>query len=219
MALLSVYGQYIDSPTTLQFARGQLSLSYSVIIAIFSPLLHAMNITPFDTSTRPSLHNSPGTHPYASSIASSASSSTSSVFSADGLSSQSSAPSSSKSLLNAGWEPDHGNADLITDYLPSSTADSCGSPNIASKTTETGNRTLEVAVAPELRQHPRRTQRPAQLETQVSGLANTAPRPPPSLVRQCERKDNFVESLVGKLTLTENYLVVCLLVIKIQQRR
>ena len=162
-----------------------------------------MNITPFDTLTCPALHNTPGTHPYASSIASSASSSTSSVFSIDGLSSQSSAPSSSKSLLNAGWEPDHGSTDSINDYLPSSSAGPCDSPNITSKPIESCNTTLEAAVAPELRQHPRRTQRPAQLETQVAGLTNAAPRPPPSLVRQCERKDNFVENLVGKLTVVE----------------
>lgn len=42
------------------------------------------------------------------------------------------------------------------------------------------------------RQNPRRTQRP------LNGTDLPRPRPPPQLVRQCERKDSFVDSLVGE---------------------
>ena len=45
----------------------------------------------------------------------------------------------------------------------------------------------QVEVPPELRQNPRRT------STSRSGC-------PPSLVRQCDRKVNFVDNLVGKIT-------------------
>jgi hypothetical protein len=59
----------------------------------------------------------------------------------------------------------------------------------------------QIAVAPELRVHPRRT-RPSAAPNAHGSAA--AARPPPSLVRQCDRKDNFVESLVGKRPVTES---------------
>lgn len=60
------------------------------------------------------------------------------------------------------------------------------------------------AVAPEVRKHPRRTQRLNSGESQDGKTTTACPRPPPSLVRQSERKDNFVDSLVGKLTCFRN---------------
>ena len=56
----------------------------------------------------------------------------------------------------------------------------------------------QAAVAPESSQHPRRTQRLNSTETD-DGKTIQCPRPPPSLVRQSERKHTFVDSLVGKL--------------------
>ena len=54
---------------------------------------------------------------------------------------------------------------------------------------------------PEARKHPRRTQRFDSHESEDGKVTTVCPRPPPPLVRQSERKDNFVDSLVGKLTL------------------
>jgi hypothetical protein len=48
---------------------------------------------------------------------------------------------------------------------------------------------LDGAVPAELRVHPRRT------NVATNG---SAPRPPPCLLRQSERKVNFVDNLVGK---------------------
>jgi hypothetical protein len=53
----------------------------------------------------------------------------------------------------------------------------------------------DTAVAPELRQHPRRTN----TCSQPNGFVSSCARQPPSLVRQSERKVNFVDKLVGKL--------------------
>jgi len=133
-------------------------------------------------------------NPYTSSIASSATSSSSSVFSADNHSSQSSAPSSSKSSLHAGWESEHSESLAVTDDQVASVDPTLqNAEHHVSQHVAFGPRVTEYAVAPELRQHPRRTS--AQIDT-PSGC--TVARPPPSLVRQSDRKDNFVESLVGK---------------------
>lgn len=141
-------------------------------------------------------------HPYALSIASSASSSTSSVFSLDAPSSQSSVSSTSTA-----WESEQDNAYLLNHVAsrqPISYA-------IVQETTATSRQAKSRPVqhvqfnpvASERRQHPRRTQ--PQPQAQLDGCPTTAdPRPPPSLVRQSERKDNFVEGLVGKLSLLQS---------------
>lgn len=144
-------------------------------------------------------------YPYSPSLASTASSSSSSVFSLDAPSSQSSVSSSagwSSSTWNSENESEHqyftsrhisqqntiSSSDdevIITSYLPSRPR-----PHL-----------YVEAVAPESRQHPRRTQRLNSFESQDGKIVSLCPRPPPSLVRQSERKENFVDSLVGKLTL------------------
>ncbi|MCJ1308750.1 hypothetical protein MMC25_002404 [Agyrium rufum] len=139
-------------------------------------------------------------YPYGTSISLSASSSTSSIFSAaDDRSSQSSgsaSPSSLKTTSNATWE---------TVFVSSSPSDLAQKPvqcvptlvaPIPEARTEC-DYTIngDCAVAPELRQHPRRTRQDSSCEGATSVLG---PRPPPSLTRQSERKDNFVENLVGK---------------------
>lgn len=132
---------------------------------------------------------------YTRSLASSPTSSTSSIFSLDAPSSQSSVSSTSSS-----WDSDNDSAYSVNQVVPQQ-------HNVYTAITaieESKARIVHIdpvkAVASESRQHPRRTQAP----TQIDGpLANTVPRPPPSLVRQSERKDNFVESLVGELRLVQ----------------
>lgn len=144
-------------------------------------------------------------YPYSPSLASTASSSSSSVFSLDAPSSQSSV-SSSAGWSSSAWNSENENENqyftsrhisqqsttnsseeevIITSYLP------CSRPP-----TQSG----AEAVALESRQHPRRTQRLNSYESQDGKSVSLCPRPPPSLVRQSERKENFVDSLVGKLT-------------------
>ena len=145
-------------------------------------------------------------YPYTSSIASSAASSTSSVFSADAVSLQSSAPSSSKSSLQTGWESETSDPISAIDNHATST-NSTSQHVVPSASLVSYTHTTDDAVAIELRQHPRRTQPAAQCDAQ-SGYPTA--RPPPSLIRQSDRKDNFVESLVGKLTIRVSSLSKCL---------
>ncbi|KAL9096805.1 MAG: hypothetical protein Q9163_006404 [Psora crenata] len=58
----------------------------------------------------------------------------------------------------------------------------------------------QPCVAPEARQHPRRTQRVTSTGSQDGTSATLCHRPPPTLVRQSERKINFVDSLVDTTT-------------------
>ncbi|CAG8389311.1 unnamed protein product [Penicillium salamii] len=109
-------------------------------------------------------------HPYASSISSSASSSSSSVFSLDCVSS--SISSTSTNPVDVIWEEGQGrNAGAVPRTL---------SKVVAPK--------ADGVVPSELRTHPRRT----------NSYASSAPsaRPPPCLLRQSERKVNFVDNLV-----------------------
>ncbi|KAL9045171.1 MAG: hypothetical protein Q9214_001751 [Letrouitia sp. 1 TL-2023] len=134
-------------------------------------------------------------HPYALSIASSASSSTSSVFSLDAPSSQSSVSSSSTN-----WENEQDNQYYLHQPVRQPIAvQRAADVTIASYASKPGSIRLPIsqAVAPESRQHPRRTQR---LANQNGGPTAAGPKAPPTLVRQCERKDNFVESLVDTTT-------------------
>ncbi|KAJ6113247.1 hypothetical protein N7523_006564 [Penicillium sp. IBT 18751x] len=110
-------------------------------------------------------------HPYASSISSSASSSSSSVFSLDA---QSSISSTATNPVDVIWEND-ADGQLIGRN---------GSCPRAFK----GISKVEGPVPPELRMHPRRTS--------VASANGSAARPPPCLLRQSERKNNFVDNLV-----------------------
>lgn len=116
-------------------------------------------------------------HPYSSSI-SSASSSSSSVFSLDCVS-QSSISSTSTNPVDVIWE-NEGNSQL--GRIPNGVCPRAYAKVPASK--------VDGVVPPELRMHPRRT----------NSYSSSAPsaRPPPCLLRQSERKVNFVDNLVGK---------------------
>lgn len=150
-------------------------------------------------------HNSTKDYPYSPSLASTASSSSSSVFSLDAPSSQSSV-SSSAGWPSSAWNSENENENqyftsrhisqrsttsssdeevIITSYLPCS---------------RTRAQLPAEAVALESRQHPRRTQRLNSYESQDGKSVSSCPRPPPSLVRQSERKENFVDSLVDTTT-------------------
>ena len=130
----------------------------------------------FGLPTHANIANIPQNYPYNSSIASSASSSSSSVFSSDNVSVQSATTASSTSSANdAVWR--------------SSDASQQVREHHAARQATTAIK-LDAPVAPELRQNPRRTSQ------DKGGLA--CHRPPP-LVRQNERKVNFVDNLVGEL--------------------
>lgn len=129
--------------------------------------------------SNPSQSKASHAHPYASSISSSASSSSSSVFSLDGLS-QSSISSTSTNPVDVIWEND-GDSQLAG-RNPSGTCPRAFAKGVPPK--------VDGAVPPELRMHPRRTNSVA--------ASGPAARPPPCLLRQSERKVNFVDNLVGK---------------------
>ncbi|KAJ5595580.1 uncharacterized protein N7459_001788 [Penicillium hispanicum] len=115
-------------------------------------------------------------HPYASSISSSASSSSSSVFSLDCVS-QGSISSTATNPVDVIWEND-GDSQLAR--IPSAACPRAFAKGVAPK--------ADAAVPPELRTHPRRTNSVA--------TAGLGARPPPCLLRQSERKVNFVDNLV-----------------------
>ncbi|PYH97723.1 hypothetical protein BO71DRAFT_465938 [Aspergillus ellipticus CBS 707.79] len=121
-------------------------------------------------------------HPYASSISSSASSSSSSVFSLDGVSAQSSISSSSSTSVDVIWENEGEHPAGGRGFAAANGARGC-LRGVAPKATE-------PAVPPELRKHPRRTNG----SVQPNGVS--CARPPPCLLRQSERKVNFVDNLV-----------------------
>ncbi|PWY83536.1 hypothetical protein BO70DRAFT_403795 [Aspergillus heteromorphus CBS 117.55] len=123
-------------------------------------------------------------HPYASSISSSASSSSSSssVFSLDGVSAQSSISSSSSTSVDVIWENDGEYQAGGRGFAGAHGARGClrgGVPKVT-----------EPAVPPELRKHPRRT------DSSIQSNGVSCARPPPCLLRQSERKVNFVDNLV-----------------------
>jgi len=144
------------------------------------------------------------TYPYSSSLSSSASSSSSSVFSVDAPSHVSSSNSSVSSCVPIGWESDEwslrnrvqavaGNAVGAASqcgYRPPARASTfplcqpaacrAGAERVVLPSLNT-----DIPLPAEQRQHPRRSSTSVQQ------------RPPPPLVRQCERKINFVDSLVG----------------------
>ena len=138
------------------------------------------------------------TCPYSPSIASTASSSSDSVFSVDAPSSQSSASSDS-------WSSSSDRSSWISEtedtYFRS--RDSLVQPAeefVSTIVSAYGAANIVPPIPSESRQHPRRTQRLNSSESQDGKSGIPCVRPPPSLVRQSDRKDNFVDSLVGKLT-------------------
>ena len=140
-------------------------------------------------------------YPYECSSASmcSSSSSSSSIFSQDDRSSQSSAPSSSKSFLNIPWDSDPSVTYELPKVQPRETEATQASVKTFSQDATVSTHRAENQVPKELRQHPRRTQPVVLAGSDGEPLSATCIRPPP-LVRQCERKDSFVENLVGELT-------------------
>ena len=158
-----------------------------------------------DISKRSSLRELTNNYPYTPSIASVASSSSTSIFSADGKSSQSSAPSSIKGSSPI-YDSDSNNyqSALTNEHFYSQANDNASSQSSLAIRIQQQNAihvqqiiASEATVAPELRINPRRTQPSIHCDNS-EGKASV--RQPPSLVRQENRKDNFVESLVGKPT-------------------
>ena len=151
-------------------------------------------------------------YPYSPSCESTASSSTSSLFSIDAPSSQSSVSSTSGGWSSSGWIHEHeahyysGHQSLQSSET--SPNDDAAIPTYSQSHTSRVQPPTEV-VAPQSRQHPRRTQRLNSCESQDGKNTHMCPRAPPPLVRQSERKDNFVDSLVGKLTLEHLDLGPC----------
>lgn len=163
------------------------------------------------------LRSSADSHPYGLSIATPPSSSTSSIFSLDAPSSQSSTASSSTNSVNLIWVKEHENWGHLQSHPEVSQGRSAVSSEnlLRLNSTTTKHEQPEVqplsqAVAPESRKHPRRTHRDAQGNDRNGAAASACPRPPPALVRQCERKDNFVDSLVGKITSFATFDIKCL---------
>jgi hypothetical protein len=128
-------------------------------------------------------------HPYSSKISSSASSSSSSVFSVDATSSQTSESSQSSEsshtgLVNVTWDSeDQWRTSLRQDDIPRMVRKAAPPFKIE-----------EPPVAPELRQNPRR-------------CSISSNRGPPPLIRHSERKGQFVDSLVGKVT-SDTYSII-----------
>ncbi|KAF7717940.1 Uncharacterized protein PECH_002654 [Penicillium ucsense] len=117
----------------------------------------------------------PHAHPYPSSLASSASSSSSSVFSLDA--SHSSVSSTATNPVDVIWE----NEGETGQGAPGA----C--PRVFAKCVPLKH---DVAVPAEMRMNPRRT------SVASTSSAAAAARPPPCLLRQSERKVNFVDNLV-----------------------
>lgn len=138
-----------------------------------------MNCGEDDSSPYSSFHNGP----YSSSIASSASSSTSSVWSDEA--SQSS-DNSSITSASSDSEPPYFCANQPP---PPPTVINVCEKNPITKFWPQPR--IPVEIAPEERQNPRRT----------SVGSTTRTGRPPTLIRQADRKVNFVDSLVGKLFL------------------
>ena len=115
----------------------------------------------------------------------------STAFSIDAPSSQSSVTSGSSGWSESGWLVESVNPAYLENAGQSSL---CNEDRVCwSSQTSSGN--PFKTFTPDSRQNPRRTQRLCQHE---SSTGNNAPLPPPPLVRQCDRKVNFVDSLVGK---------------------
>lgn len=176
-------------------------MSFDILIGF--PILPPMARDPdLDASASWPHHISTKNYPYSPSLASTASSSSSSVFSLDAPSSQSSV-SSSVGWSSSAWnsENEYENQYFVSRQSTTSSSDEEEVITTSNLPPRPRPKLCAEAVAPESRQHPRRTQRLNSYECQDGKSLLSCPRPPPSLVRQSERKENFVDSLVGKLTL------------------
>lgn len=118
-----------------------------------------------------------------------------SAFSLDASSSQSSVSSILDRWSNSAWS----NGNDSPDFNIGASVSSNHEVVITSYNWRPGSRPQVPTVALDSRQHPRRTQRYS-FRKEDDKIETQCPRAPPSLVRQSERKDNFVDSLVGKLT-------------------
>ena len=145
-------------------------------------------------------------HPrYSPSNSSTASSTASSAFSIDAPSSQSSVAPSSVGWSGSAWQAENEVSLTSSQVFPlrrdsqSSNEDSSTPNQVFQKAC---TQLPSVVIPLDGRQNPRRTQR-LNHPPEISNGQQTSqcPRAPPSLVRQSERKDNFVDSLVGKLNL------------------
>ncbi len=140
--------------------------------------------------------------PYSPSNASTTSSTSSSAFSVDAPSSQSSVSSSSIDDWSSSAYQTESEGSNVDGLQPlqrqnSNSSEEDATPPCSTKLASCPQPT--GAVDPGARRHPRRTQRLNSCESYDGKQPSHYPLPPPPLVRQSERKDNFVESLVGKL--------------------
>lgn len=121
---------------------------------------------------------SPRIHPYSSTLSSSASSSSSSVFSVDATSSQSSESSQTSSLINVTWDSEEQWRASLRHDAPRTVRRVFPPPKVEEP------RVNDPPVAADLRQNVRR-------------CSISSNRGPPALIRQSERKGQFVDCLVG----------------------
>ena len=150
---------------------------------------------------------SESTHfPWSPSAASttSSTSSSSSTFSIDAPSSHSSASSTLDTWSSSTWNNEN-DTRSYSSHQNQYWNSRCTNPKNATTSSAVCSKSRREqsgteVIPPESRQHPRRTHRLNSDEFQSESSVKQCPRPPPSLVRQSERKDNFVDSLVGKLT-------------------
>lgn len=132
--------------------------------------------------------------PSAASTRSFSSSESSTAFSVDAPSTQSSVDSGSSRWYQADWLDKTADAASVE---PTDQENSLLQENIRPCDFKAHASTHATPNAPEARQHPRRTRR---LCSHDSSNGDTAPRPPPALVRQSDRKISFVDSLVDTTT-------------------
>ncbi|OBT81423.1 hypothetical protein VE02_10071 [Pseudogymnoascus sp. 03VT05] len=123
--------------------------------------------------------------PYSSSLSSSASSSCASVFS------DAASQSSDDSSVHSGGSSDSEQSDAYCRTTRQSSYQSLEDQCDVITPTECWPKSVLASAVPQKRPHPRRT----------SKLASRKARSPPSLVRQCDRKVSFVDSLVGKINI------------------
>ena len=158
--------------------------------------LHKENIAPWIYGAHRNYSDSPS----AASTKSSSSSDSYSALSVDEPSAQSSVSSTSIGWSNVHYENEDprwgqpaSEAYYHVRYIPN--GNTCSYKSQTSPLPQPHTK----CVAPEARQNPRRTQRLNSSESQEGNFASQFLRPPPPLVRQSERKVNFVDSLVGEL--------------------
>lgn len=133
------------------------------------------------------------TYPYNPSVTSSLSSPSSSIFSSDCVSSQCSTTASSvHATTEVTWDNDQPeDSQAISRGLNLSSESTF---HCRSATRGSVFKVADAAVPLEMRKNPRRTNS----YVSSNGVCASGARPPPALLRQCERKIDFVDKLVGK---------------------